>query len=106
MYNNLQKIACVTNVTSSAYDQTRLILQEHAEYIMEQRQNSVRWTPKDYHVYPNQKLSQTTKEYLISEWPELNPSEQYNTAEHCWEAGEQTATSSYYYITPILVAQI
>ena len=67
MYDNSLKIACVTNVTSSAYNQTRLMLQEHAEYIMEQSQHSVRWTPKDYHTCPNQKLSQTTKEYLISE---------------------------------------
>jgi hypothetical protein len=40
MYDNLLKIACVTNLTSSAYNQTRLILQEHAEYIMELSQHS------------------------------------------------------------------
>ena len=82
------------------------MLQGHDKYIMEQSQYLVKLTPKDFHAYPNKKLSQTTKEYLISEWPEIDPSEQYNTAEHCWEAGEQTATSSYYYITPMLVFQI
>ncbi len=52
MYDSLQKIACVTNVINTACDwqkQTRMA-QEHAELILEQKQNTENKTHKVFHV--------------------------------------------------------
>ncbi len=52
MYDSLQKIACVTNVISTACDwqkQTQTA-QEHAAFILEQKQNTENKTHKVFHV--------------------------------------------------------
>jgi hypothetical protein len=52
MYDSLQKIACVTNVINTACDQQRQtrMVQEHAEFILEQKQNTENKTHKVFHI--------------------------------------------------------
>ena len=74
MYDSLQKIACVTNVINTAFDwqkQTRMA-QEHAEFILEQKQNMENKTHKVFHVRQGPKYLSTGKSFCISEWEEQN----------------------------------
>jgi hypothetical protein len=69
MYDSLQKIACVANVINTACDwkkQTRMA-QEHAEFILEQKQNTENKTHKVFHVQQGPKYSSTGKAFRISE---------------------------------------
>ena len=69
MYDSLQKIACVTNVINTACDrqkQTRMA-QEHAEFILEQKQNTENKTHKVFHVQQGPKYLSTGKAFCISE---------------------------------------
>jgi len=69
MYDSLQKIACVTNVINTACNwqkQTRMA-QEHAEFILEQKQNTENKTHKVFHVQKGPKYSSIGKASCISE---------------------------------------
>jgi hypothetical protein len=69
MYNSLQKIACVINVINTACDnqkQTQMA-QEHAEFILEQKQNTENKTHKGFHVQKGPKYLSTEKASCISE---------------------------------------
>ncbi len=69
MYDSLQKIACVTKVINTACDrqkQTRMA-QEHAEFILEQKQNTENKTHKVFHVRQGPKYLSTGKASCISE---------------------------------------
>ncbi len=69
MYDSLQKIACVINVINTACDQqkqTRLA-QEHAEFILKQKQNMENKTHKVFQVRQGPKYSSIGKASCISE---------------------------------------
>ncbi len=74
MYDNLQKIACVTNVINTACNQQRQtwMAQEHAEFILEQRQNTENKTHKVFHIQKGPKYLSTGRVSHISEWGEQN----------------------------------
>jgi hypothetical protein len=69
MYDSLQKIACVINVIYTACDQQRQtqLAQEHAEFILEQKQNTKNKTHKVFHVQKVPKYSLIGKASLILE---------------------------------------
>ncbi len=69
MYDSLQKIACVINVINTACDQQRQtrMAQEHAEFILEQKQNMENKTDKGFHVQKGPKYLSTGKASCISE---------------------------------------
>ena len=74
MYDSLQKIACVTNVINTACNQQRQtqMAQEHAEFILEQKQNAENKTHKVFHVQKGPKYLSTGRAFCISEWGEQN----------------------------------
>ncbi len=67
MYNNLQKIACVTNVTARNWQKQTQMAQEHAEFILEQKQNTENKTRKVFHVQQGPKYLSTGRAFHISE---------------------------------------
>ncbi len=69
MYDSLQKIACVINVTNTACNQQRQtrLAQEHAEFILELKQNTENKTHKVFHVQKGPKYSSIEKASRISE---------------------------------------
>ncbi len=69
MYDSLQKIACVINVINTACDQQRQkrMAKEHAEFILEQKQNTENKTHKGFHVQKGPKYLFTGKASCISE---------------------------------------
>ncbi len=69
MYGSLQKIACVTNVINTACNQQRQtrMAQEHAEFILEQKQNTENKTHKVFHVQKDPKYLSTGRAFRISE---------------------------------------
>ncbi len=69
MYDSLQKIACVTNVINTACDQQKQtrMAQEHAEFILEQKQNMENKTHKVFHVQQGPTYLLTGKAFRISE---------------------------------------
>ncbi len=69
MYDSLQKIACVTNVINTACNQQRQtqMAQEHAEFILEQKQNTGNKTHKVFHVQKGPKYLSTGRAFHISE---------------------------------------
>jgi hypothetical protein len=69
MYNSLQKIACVINVINTACNlqkQTQMA-QEHAEFILELKQNMENKTHKGFHVQKGPKYLSTGRASHISE---------------------------------------
>jgi hypothetical protein len=69
MYDDLQKIACVINAINTACDtpkQTQMA-QEHAELILEHKQNTEKKTHKDFPVQKGPKYLSTGWTYCISE---------------------------------------
>ncbi len=69
IYDSLQKIACVINVINTACDQQRQtqMAQEHAEFILEQKQNTENKTHKGFHAQKDPKYLSTGKASCISE---------------------------------------
>ncbi len=69
IYNSLQKFACVINVINTACDQQRQtrMAQEHAEVILEQKQNMENKTNKGFYVQKGPKYLLTGKASRISE---------------------------------------
>ncbi len=69
MYDSLQKIACVTNVINTACNQQKQtrMAPEHAEFILEQKQNTENKTHKVFHVQQGPKYLSTGKAFHISE---------------------------------------
>jgi hypothetical protein len=69
IYDNLQKITCVINVINTACNQQRQarMAQEHAEFILEQKQNTENKTHKGFHVQKGPKYLSTGKASRISE---------------------------------------
>jgi hypothetical protein len=69
MYNSLQKIACVTNEINTAcnWQKQTQMAQEHAEFILEQKQNTENKTHKVFHVQQGPKYLSTGKAFCISE---------------------------------------
>jgi hypothetical protein len=69
MYDSLQKIACVINVKNTACDQQKQtqMAQEHAEFILELKQNMENRTHKGFHVQKRQKYLSTGRASHISE---------------------------------------
>ncbi len=69
MYNSLQKTACVTNVINTACNQQRQkrMAQEHAEFILEQKQNTENKTHKVFHLQKGPKYLSTGRAFHISE---------------------------------------
>ncbi len=74
MYDSLQKITCVTNVINTAWNQQRQIrmAQEHAEFILEQKQNMENKTHKVFHIQEGPKYLSMGRAFHISEWGEQN----------------------------------
>ncbi len=74
MYDSLQKIACVTNVINTSCDRQKQtqMAQEHAEFILEQKQNTENKTHKVFHVQQGPKNLLTEMAFCISEWEEQN----------------------------------
>ncbi len=69
MYDNLQKIACVINAINTACNhrkQTQMA-QEHAEFILELKQNTENKTHKDFPVQKGPKYLSTGRASHISE---------------------------------------
>jgi hypothetical protein len=69
MYDSLQKIACVINETNTAcaqQKQTRMA-QEHAEFILELKQNMENTTHKGFQVQKGPKYLSTGRASHISE---------------------------------------
>jgi hypothetical protein len=69
MYDSSQKIACVINVINTAYDQQKQtgMAQEHAEFILELKQNMENKTHKGFHVQKGPKYLSTGRASRISE---------------------------------------
>ncbi len=69
MYDSLQKIACVTNVINTACNQQKQtqMAQEHAEFILEQKQNTENKTHKVFHIQKGLKYLSTGRAFHISE---------------------------------------
>ncbi len=69
MYDSLQKVACVINVIYTACNQQRQtgLAQEHAEFNLEQKQNTENKTHKVFHVQKGPKYSSIGKASCISE---------------------------------------
>jgi hypothetical protein len=69
VYDSLQKIACVINVINTACNQQRQtrMAQEHAEFILEQKQNTENKTHKGFHIQNGPKYLSTGKASRISE---------------------------------------
>ncbi len=69
MYDSLQKIAYVINVINTTCDQQRQtrLAQEHAEFILEQKQNTENKIHKVFHVQKGPKYSLIGKASCISE---------------------------------------
>ncbi len=69
MYGNLQKTACVINAINTACDhqkQTQMA-QEHAEFILELKQNTEKKTHKDFPVQRGPKYLSTGRASCMSE---------------------------------------
>ncbi len=69
MYDSLQKIACVINAINTACDHQKQtqIAQEHAEFILELKQNTKNKTHKDSPVQKGPKYLSTGRASRISE---------------------------------------
>ncbi len=69
MYNNLQKIACVINAinTDCNHQKQTQMAQEHAEFILELKQNAENKTHKDFPVQKGPKYLSTGRASCISE---------------------------------------
>jgi hypothetical protein len=67
MYNSLQKIACVTNVINTACDQQKQtqMAQEHAEFILEKKQNMENKTHKVFHIQQGPNIYQQERHFTF-----------------------------------------